>query len=296
MEAYRGRVDLEPPPFNIDEAPHLPVAPAVSKVAPRATLPVIRDESQGAVVAKKRKEEPRIRAIKTLNGLSPCTPFDQELLAEIGHGREVEITIHQDRSLPHHRLYWSLLHTIVQNSDHYRSATDLHESLKIALGVTRRIKLLTPSEHATIAKRIRQRMAQCLMWVGGLLANLPMASKISDALTDSMADLEALETECETIVLPGSTGFWSMDQVAFRKYFDAACRQLTLAGYDVEVLIEETKKQIGTRYRSIHNGAYQPERDHVQQQTASAEPAPFETDPDQESDSHGALQERGNAA
>jgi hypothetical protein len=172
MEAYRGRVDLEPPPFNIDEAPHLPVAPAVSKVAPRATLPVIRDESQGAVVAKKRKEEPRIRAIKTLEWtFAMRRHYDLELLAEIGHGREVEITIHQERSERHHRLYWALLKTIVDNSDgQYLRPTDLHEALKIALGVTRRIKLLTPSQHATIAKRIRQRLAQCLMWVGGLLA------------------------------------------------------------------------------------------------------------------------------
>lgn len=278
MDYFRGRVDLDGPPFpDIDtlaerfgreDDAELTRLERSLPAPIRDILPVIR-EPGGNDVAKPKKEEPRIRATKTLNGLSPSTPFDQELLAEIGFGREVEVTIHQERSAVHHRKYWAVLKGCVDNSEEkYLRPTDLHDALKVALGVTRRIQLLQPSEHAVAAARIKKRLTQCLMWIGGALDKVPFASKITDAIRESIADLATLETESQTILLPGSTGFWAMDQREFKTYFDAAMDQLRKANYPVDDLLEYAQKQIGTRYRPVGQGG-----NNVQEPAVGAEPA-----------------------
>lgn len=250
MNYHRGPVDIDGLPFPVTKVQ----LPALIE-PPRVILPAIRDESQGDGVAKPRKEEPRIRAVKTLNGFSPATPFDQELMAEVGFGREVELTVHQERSEIHHRKYWAVLKVCVDNSENkYLRPTDLHEALKIALGVTRRIQLLTPSAHATVATKVKNRLAGVVMWVGGLLAGVPFLEKAITALNESIAELGKLEQDCDTILLPGSTGFWAMDQVAFKTYFDAAMNQLRQAGYPVDDALEYTGKQIGTKLRPVSQG------------------------------------------
>lgn len=198
-------------------------------------------------MAKRSKDREIIRMVKTLNGLSPLTPYDAERLAQYGFGQEVDVTLWQERSVPHHRLYWVLLGTLVANSeDKYLQSVDLHEAIKVALGLTRKIKLLTPSPHATIAMRIRRRLAQCAMWMGGLsvMHDIPFSHKVIDAINDTMADLTELEVDRDTITMPGSTGFASMDQAAFKIYFEQACHQLRLAGYPVDDTLAESRKMI----------------------------------------------------
>lgn len=299
-QVFRGRVDIDGPPFDLEELEQrfdreddAELARLESSLpAPiHDTLPAVIREP-GGDVGKSKKEEPRIRAVKGLNGFSAATPFDAELMAEIGFGREVELTVHQERSAVHHRKYWAVLKTLCDNSEgKYLSPVDMHEALKISLGVTRRIQLLTPSTHATIAVKIRTRLAQCLMWIGGALDKVPFASKITDLIRESIVDLTALETECATILLPGSTGFWAMDQVAFKKYFDGAMDQLRQAGYPVNDALEYSNKQIGTKYRPVGQGG-----NHVLEQAAGPEPTIGATDRDDGAHRHLSLQEHGGQA
>lgn len=247
-------------------------------------------------MAKRSKDRETIRMVKTLNGLSPCTPYDAERLAQYGFGREIDVTLWQERSVPHHRLYWVLLGNLVSNSEgKYLQSTDLHEAIKVSLGVTRKIKLLTPSAHASVASRIKKKLAQALMWVGGLLALSPLTSKITDAITDSIGELEALEKDCDTVTLPGSTGFQSMDQAAFKIYFEQACAQLRTAGYPVDETIAECKRMMQAKVRTTGQAhtPYHSERDHVSQPSQASEPTPREIGGDQGPDRHGPLQDGG---
>jgi hypothetical protein len=259
-----------------------------------ATLPAVIRPAGEDDVGRKTKEKETIRMVRTLNGLAPCTPWDSERLARYGFGREVDVTVHQERSVPHHRLYWVLLATLVANSEgKYLESTDLHEALKVALGVTRKIKLLTPSPHASVATKIKRRLAQVLMWCGGLLAKTTLAGKITDALNDSITDLTALEQDCETITLPGSTGFASMDQADFKNYFDQACTQLRLAGYPKSTKrIAECKRLMAQKVRQIgpaHQPYHSERNENVPQPQTDSESAPGQSGGDQDADHHRAL-------
>lgn len=240
-------------------------------------------------MAKRSKDREVIRMVKTLSGLSPCTPYDAERLAQYGFGREVDVTIWQERSVPHHRLYWVLLGNLVANSEgKYLQSTDMHAALKIALGLTTKIKLLTPSPHATIATRIRRRLAQCVMWLGGLsvLHNIPFSYKVIDAINDTMRDLTELETDCDTITMPGSTAFDSMDQATFKIYFDQACAQLRAAGYPVDATLAESVKMISSNAPKVTTSQHIPfnaERgENVPKPEAITESGSSETDSDRD--------------
>lgn len=237
---------------------------------------------------KRSKDREVLRMVKTLNGLSPCTPYDAERLAQYGFGREVDVTIWQERSVPHHRLYWVMLGNLVANSEgKYLQSTDMHTALKIALGLTTKIKLLTPSAHATVATRIRRRLVQCVMWFAGLsvLHNVPFSHKITDAINEAMADLTELETDCDTITLPGSTGFAEMDQASFKIYFDKACEQLRSAGYPVDETLAESRKMISAnapKVASLQHVPHNAERDNVSEPKAIAESGSSEIDPNRD--------------
>lgn len=250
-------------------------------------------------MAKRSKDREVIRMVKTLNGLSPCTAYDAERLAQYGLGREIDVTLWQERSVPHHRLYWVLLATLVSNSDgRYLQSTDLHEAIKVALGVTRKIKLLTPSKHASIATRIKIRLTQAMMWLSGAFENFPFASKVIDAIRDSIVDLAELEKDCDSVTMPGSTGFASMDQAAFKIFFEQACAQLRMADYPVDETIEESKRMMQAKVRQI-GPAHQPhhsERDNVSQAKTNPESAPVQIDRDDGSGGDVSLQERSGQA
>lgn len=80
------------------------------------------------------------------SGLTPVSPFDAEMLEAIGMGADVEVKIKQRRSLPQLRLYWSVLHKIVQATDAYPTAERLHEALKMATGHTVPVKMIGSRE------------------------------------------------------------------------------------------------------------------------------------------------------
>ena len=75
-----------------------------------------------------------IRMTRTPQGLSPASAYDQERLDQYRVGASVEVTIRQDRSLPHHRLYWAILSEVVHNQEVFSTVEALHEAIKTELG------------------------------------------------------------------------------------------------------------------------------------------------------------------
>lgn len=89
---------------------------------------------------RKRKiatENPPVLMVRTRNGFSPATPYDDERLQYYATGAEVEVTIWQERSDPMHRLYWVILGLIAKNQGADRgfsTADGIHWALKESLG------------------------------------------------------------------------------------------------------------------------------------------------------------------
>ena len=183
-------------------------------------------------------------------------PQDQERLMHYAIGAEIEAQFWQERSLDHLRLYWAVLHQCVENSEgKYGRSEDLHDMLKVTLGYSRRVTLLCPSEHATIATKVLKLLRRLRVFFARL------GTKGEDAVReiDEIGKLaRKLETECETILMPGSVAFDKMDQAEFKVFFEKAMEQLQRAGYPVYDYIEQGKQKLA-RIRasqpSLPNGA-----------------------------------------
>jgi hypothetical protein len=184
-------------------------------------------------------------------------PQDQERLMHYAIGAEIEAQFWQERSLDHLRLYWAVLHQCVENSEgKYGRSEDLHDMLKVTLGYSRRVTLLCPSEHATIATRILALLRKLRKWffqfgvekAGAVVSEIDEVGKLA----------RKLETECESILMPGSVAFDKMDQAEFKVFFEKAMEQLQRAGYPVYDYIEQGKQKLA-RIRasqpSLPNGA-----------------------------------------
>src|SRR5690348_16234338 len=112
-------------------------------------------------MAKRNPEQPKLLLERTLNGFSPATPWDQEVLAQYAIGSTCEVQVFQKRSLPRLRLYWTILHDCVANSENkYGSAEDLHSVTKIALGYTHRVKLMGDGPGAILLRSAKYCLAQ----------------------------------------------------------------------------------------------------------------------------------------
>lgn len=74
--------------------------------------------------------------------LVPATAGDQELVSSMKQGKEfvAKLTSASKRSLLQNRFYWGLLGKVVENSDHYRRAEQLHFWLKIKLGYVEHVE------------------------------------------------------------------------------------------------------------------------------------------------------------
>jgi hypothetical protein len=79
------------------------------------------------------------------NGLlKPLNRFDQEhISSRYAVGSRVRAKITQPRSVPRHRLYWSVLAEVVTaTGDRWCDVEDLHESVKIRLRMLRGVSML----------------------------------------------------------------------------------------------------------------------------------------------------------
>jgi hypothetical protein len=194
-------------------------------------------------MAARSPEHPKVLLTRTLSGFEPATAHDSERLSAYGIGHTIEATLWQRRSPGHHRLYWVVLSICTANSEgKYGAAEDLHSAIKIALGYTHRIQLLIPSEHAMIATQVRNVLRECWKVIKAVGAAAGL-SLLKDIEAGNVA-LAKLESDKTTVVMPGSIAFDRMDQGEFKVFFDRAMEQLRVAGYPVDAIIEEAKKQL----------------------------------------------------
>jgi len=202
-------------------------------------------------MAKRNPEQPKLLLERTLNGFSPATPWDQETLAQYSIGSTVEAQIFQRRSLPRLRLYWTVLHDCVANSENkYGSAEDLHSAIKIALGYTHKVKLMGDGPGAVLLKALKFALTEIGRIAGSqpsLLGTLVQkALKVADQLDEHIGD---------TILMPGSIALDRMDEAEFKVFFDRAMNELRKAGYPVDALLEESEKKLARLqpYRGAYN-------------------------------------------
>lgn len=72
--------------------------------------------------------------------LEPVAEVFEEILRGIPEGRDIMVTTKRPRSLPHHRLFWSLMHKIAQGTE-YNTAENLVFALKLAVGFADVVRL-----------------------------------------------------------------------------------------------------------------------------------------------------------
>lgn len=193
--------------------------------------------------------------------LFPAAPWVDEALMQYAIGARVTSKeIRQDRSKPHHNLYWGVLSLCVENSENkYGSAEDLHGAIKVALGYRREIKLLSTGEGRLMLTRIGENYNRIGAFIQKAIAYVPKAWRQPIiVLFDQTAEMiEGMVVYIsDTLILPGSISFSRMDQAEFKVFFDRAMGELTKAGYPVEEYIEIVKTKL-VPYRGANNGRIQ---------------------------------------
>lgn len=85
-------------------------------------------------------ERPPIACERRGSFLVPCAPMDSDQLMRFPTAKRLSVRVTQPRSVPQHRLYWSMLTLVADNLDQPITADDLHEWLKLKLGYARPVR------------------------------------------------------------------------------------------------------------------------------------------------------------
>lgn len=80
---------------------------------------------------------------RTERGLEPRSRQAADLLAGYALHSDVEVSIKKRRSLPQLRLYWAMLNNVIEATGAYPTAEHLHDALKMELGFTTPMRLLS---------------------------------------------------------------------------------------------------------------------------------------------------------
>lgn len=92
----------------------------------------------------------------------PVSPMDEEAILKLPENREFLIRVIRKRSLPQHRLYWAVLHFVLDNMPEwaasYPTVNELHDAIKIDVGFVKHIRRLN-GEVVKEAKSIA--MSEC---------------------------------------------------------------------------------------------------------------------------------------
>jgi hypothetical protein len=72
--------------------------------------------------------------------LIPSSPADEELLTQLREGSQYSIKLKKDRSGRHHRFFWGILKTVVENHEEYSKPDQLLLWLKIRLGYVEQVQ------------------------------------------------------------------------------------------------------------------------------------------------------------
>lgn len=79
---------------------------------------------------------------RTDRGLEPRSRLATDILEKYPVHSDLEVTIKRKRSHPQLRLYWLMLHKVVEATDAFPNAEKLHDALKFDLGFVTPVKLL----------------------------------------------------------------------------------------------------------------------------------------------------------
>jgi hypothetical protein len=195
-------------------------------------------------------EHPKVLLQRVVGGFKPATGYDEERCQHYGVGHTVEVTLFQNRSLPQLRLYWVVLHDVVENSEgKYGRAEDLHEILKIELGYQQRVKLLTPNkEMFDLAKGLGAEIGDIRKSLAASNADRSFIQRL-DATLDAV---KILGHQAEIVVLPGSIALNRMDQSEFKIFFERAMSKLRERGYEIDKFLDEGRRKLaGFRYAGL---------------------------------------------
>lgn len=88
-------------------------------------------------------EKPPILMQRRGGFLMPCSPMDAEMVEAFPSGKPLRVRITQPRSLPQHRLYWSMLQKVCENLEQPITTETLHQWIKLRCGVIEPIILRT---------------------------------------------------------------------------------------------------------------------------------------------------------
>lgn len=79
---------------------------------------------------------PNIIMRRTVAGLSPATPYDQEMLDAYPIGADVEVSVYQRRSGPNHRHFWVTMARIVESgATPFVTTESFVDALKMSCGI-----------------------------------------------------------------------------------------------------------------------------------------------------------------
>ena len=77
---------------------------------------------------------------RVMTRLVPEDRISEELLGELSANAVLRCEITQPRNLKHHRKYWALVHKLFPHQTAYATREDLHDALKIGVGLFRMIR------------------------------------------------------------------------------------------------------------------------------------------------------------
>ena len=80
---------------------------------------------------------------RTERGLEPRSRLAADALAQYAFGSDVEVTVKKRRSLPQLRLFWAMLQNVVEATGAYPTAEHLLDAIKVDLGYTAPMRLLS---------------------------------------------------------------------------------------------------------------------------------------------------------
>ena len=102
----------------------------------------------------KRDRPPAPLVRKTRRGISPVAAYDAELMLGDPMGTEYDLVKRNRRSLPQLRLYWSILHRVVNATGRWPSAEHLSDEIKLTLGYRRKVHDLATGEESVAVDSI----------------------------------------------------------------------------------------------------------------------------------------------
>jgi hypothetical protein len=74
-------------------------------------------------------------ARRELGKLVPVDQAGEDALRKLKFGDVVSVEVKKPRNVKHHRLYWQLVSTVLENQTRYETAEQLHCALKISAGI-----------------------------------------------------------------------------------------------------------------------------------------------------------------